>query len=523
MTLHLDAYAHGSIRYGQETRWRPTSESVGLFQGYVIRDQNATVCVPLAQAPNTNNGLCTLPDGSLGAYVFEAETRWKVRLDHVSDDLPFGVRGVLSIRRYSDQQFLQDFERSFDLNSARQVISRGFLTRNFGSDSANLRFERSETFYTSTVIQERYPSLEFFHRTAPIGRSPFYLALESSLSALYVDKGNNLPHGSYGRFDLYPIASFPWKEIPWLSATVRGGGRFTFYSDSTNDLQTQFVGTSVTRSFAEAGLSLVGPSFSRIYDAEIGPYEKFKHVIEPRVTYDYVSSVTDPSHIPAFDEIDTVLGHNQVRYAIVNRLLGRPAHGMAGSAEEIASLEVAQTYALELPQTLFPLPPGIAQPHLLGPVEAILRLSQGGLFQLDGRLSYDTFASQLTSASVTAGATWQSNYVHASWFGSRPVLTTPLPPGSPSPNTDQIRFSAGVDLGKSFRIDTSVNYDVTQNLVQEDRSLLTYKGSCYTIFVEVRDLRLPPTPRRDFRLVVNLKDIGTLLDVNGSLDALLGR
>jgi hypothetical protein len=80
-----------------------------------------------------------------------------------------------------------------------------------------------------------------------------------------------------------------------------------------------------------------------------------------------------------------------------------------------------------------------------------------------------------------------------------------------------------VDLGKLFRIDTSINYDVTQNLFQEDRSLLTYKGSCFTIFVELRQLRLPPTPRRDFRVVVNLKDIGTLLDVNGSLDALLGR
>jgi hypothetical protein len=103
------------------------------------------------------------------------------------------------------------------------------------------------------------------------------------------------------------------------------------------------------------------------------------------------------------------------------------------------------------------------------------------------------------------------------------VLTTPLPPGFPSPNSDQVRFAAGIDIGKSFRVDTSINYDARQNLFQEDRSLLTFKGSCYTVFLEVRELRLPPTPRRDYRLVVNLKDIGTLLDVNGSLDALLGR
>ncbi len=51
----------------------------------------------------------------------------------------------------------------------------------------------------------------------------------------------------------------------------------------------------------------------------------------------------------------------------------------------------------------------------------------------------------------------------------------------------------------------------------EDRSLLTYKGSWYTILLEVRNLR-GTTPRHDYRLVINLKNIGTLLDVNGGID-----
>ena len=89
----------------------------------------------------------------------------------------------------------------------------------------------------------------------------------------------------------------------------------------------------------------------------------------------------------------------------------------------------------------------------------------------------------------------------------------PLPAGRPSANSDQIRFAGGIDLGQVFRFDTQLNYDADQNLVQEDRSLLTYKGSCYTVFLEFRSFDLPPTPRRDIRLVVNLKDIGTLLDV----------
>lgn len=524
VTTHIDAYTDGTIGLAEEVRWRPTDESAGIFQGYLTRDQEATVCVPAAQAPDGGNGFCTLPNGSPGAFVFRPETRWKVRLDHVSDDLPYGFRGVLSIRDYSDQQFLQDFERSFVLNSARQILSQGFLTKNVGSDSLNLRFERSETFYSSTVLQERFPSIEFSHRTAPIGQSPFYLALQSSLSELFINRGEDLPHGTYGRFDLHPVFSFPWKSIPWLSVTASAGGRFTGYTNSTDDQQTRFMDRSLTRSYGELGVSLVGPSFSRIYDARIGPWDRFKHVIEPRVEYNYVSDVGDPARIPAFDDIDTALGQNQIRYAIVNRFLARPAGSAAGSAQEIASLEIAQTYAFSLPQTTLPTTAvGTPTTRKQGPIEAILRVASGGLFHMDGRVAYDTLASQVTSTSLTAGANWGLNYINASWFGGRPVLTTPLPPGSPSPNSDQVQLSAGIDLGRWLRIDTNVSYDARHNLFQEDRSLLTYKGSCYTVFLEVRELRLPPAPRRDYRLVVNLKDIGTLLDVNGSLDALLGR
>ncbi len=354
LTTQLDVFGDGTVGLGEEARWRPTPESAGIFQGFVVRDQDATLCVPLSQAPpDGGNGVCTLSDGSLGVYTTGPETRWKVRLDHVSDDLPYDVRGVVSVRAYSDKEYLQDWEKSFALNSAKQIPSFAYLTRNFGSDSVNLRFERNETFYAATVVQERIPSLEFFHRTAPIGNSPFFLALQSSLSGLYVNKGNGLLSGTYGRFDLNPVFSLPWKEIPWLSILAQAGGRLTDYTDSTDEGQQTFTGNSFLRSYAIAGLSLVGPSFSRIYDVSVGPWGKLKHVIEPRVDYTYVSNVSDPARIPAFDTIDTTLGQNQIRYAIVNRLLARTAGGPAGSAEEIASLEIAQTYAFTLPQTIF--------------------------------------------------------------------------------------------------------------------------------------------------------------------------
>ncbi len=519
-TTQLDLYSRGAVGVGEELRWTPSAESAGVLQAYAIRDPEATVCVPLEEEPGGTQP-CVMPDGVSGVFAQRERTRWKTRLDHVSDDLPFGFRGVLSVHEYSDEQFLRDFERAFALSSSRQTLSRGFLTKNFGDDSINLRVERSETFYGTKVVQERLPSLEYFRRTSRLGRSPFFLALESSVSWLYVDRGPGLTHGEYGRADFHPTLSIPWKSVPWLSLTAKGGGRWTGYTDSTNEGQTALTGDSLTRSYAEAGASLVGPSFSRIYEGTIGPFGRFKHVIEPRVDYEYVSDVDDPLRIPIYDEIDTSLGRNQVRYAIVNRLLARPADAKAGGgANEIASFEIAQTHALRLPQVATATPSSFESfAERTGPIEGNLRLAPAGFFAFDGRVAYDVHVSRVTAVSVATSVNWKTNYLNATWFSSEPA---PVAGSTTSTRTDQIRVAAGLDLGKALRVDTQLNYDAQQNKLLEDRSLLSYSGSCYAVFLEVRQLRLPPSTRRDYRLVVNLKDVGTLLDMNGSLDRIFG-
>jgi LPS-assembly protein len=517
-TTEVDMYSRGAFGIGQEFRWAPSAASAGVFQGFLARDPKATVCV----AGVLTGQPCNLPDGTFGSYGQQEKTRWKLRLDDVSEDLPWDMRGVVSIRDYSDINFLQDFERSFALNSARQIASTAYLTRNSGDDSFNFRTERIETFFSSDVLQERTPSLEFSHRTARIGHSPLYAALEASFSRLFVNRGIGLPHGGYFRGDIHPTLSLPFKTIPWLSITTKVGGRWTGYSDSTDDGQTHFTGTSVARRYGEASVSLVGPSFSRIYDFSFGPYVKWKHLIEPRIDYGYVSQVEDPQRLPAFDEIDTVLGQNAITYSLVNRLIAKPGGDAAGaSTREVATLQLSQTYYFKLPQTLFPASVTGVAAELRGPATADLRLSPFGAFNADARATYDSTYHQVTSTSLTATASWKDEYANLTWFSSRPVVIPTSTVSTVSPNSDQVRAAAGLNLfGKRWRIDTQLNYDVTNHQMLEDRSLLTYNGSCYTIFLEVRELRLPPAPRRDYRLVINLKNIGTLLDMNGALDKL---
>jgi LPS-assembly protein len=515
LTTQLDLFSKGTVGLGEEFRWAPSAESAGIFQGYYAHDTEATVCAPLAEAP-VGAAPCTLSDGTPGGFTTQTKNRWKIRLDHVSEDLPWGMRGVIAIRDYSDAEYFQDFERNFDLASTREILSRAFLTKNWDVNSLNLRFERSETFLGATVLQERMPTLEFFRRTSEIGQSPVYFSMQSSLSNLFINRGPGFLHGGYGRADFHPDFSIPWKGLPWLSLTATGGGRWTGYTDSTDSTQTEFLGATAVRAYAEAGLSIVGPTFSKIFDWDLGPFGKFKHIIEPRIDYNYVSNINDPARIPIYDDIDTQLGENQVRYAIVNRLLARAADAKSGSASEVASLEIGQTYAFEPAQTTIGSP--LLSFQNAGPIDAALRLTpgvaiSGALLGFDGRMTYDPKAGQMTSTTVTTSVNWKTSFFNATWFSGRPVTL----PGSVSVDTDQLRVSGGFDVSRPLRFDTEINYDVREGTVLEDRSLLTWRGSCYTMFLEFRQLRLPGNRRNDIRFVLNLKDIGTLLDVNGAL------
>jgi LPS-assembly protein len=525
-TTGLDLYSKGAIGLGQELRWAPSAESAGVFQGFVVRDPDAQVCSE--GTATSSSDFCTLPSGAPGQYDTQTKTRWKLRLDHSSSDLPGDIRAAVSIRDYSDVGYLQDFERSFALNATRTIQSTAFLTKNFAEDSINLRADRTETFFSNSVLLERVPSLEYTHRTSQIGQTPLYAAMDASFSHLFVNRGPQLPHGEYNRFDLHPQLSVPLKGIPWLSVTAKGGGRLTYYSDSVTPLSTEgqtFTGDGVTRRYVEGGASIIGPSFSRIYDFSLGPFVKWKHIIEPRVEYSYLSDVSDIARVPSFDEIDSIYGQSSVRYSLINRLLAKTGGENAPSAQEIATLELSQIYNIRNPQSLTGSSgQAIFEPEKRGPVQATLRLAPVPQFHLDAQLSYDTKFSRATSYSVAAGANWGAQYANVSWTATRPTVLTPPGPSPPpgyqaiSPDSDFIRAAAGLDLfSKHWRLDTQLNYNVRQHQLVEDRTLLTYNGSCYTILLEVRNYRLAPV-RHDYRLVVNLKNIGTLLDVNGGLD-----
>ncbi len=72
----------------------------------------------------------------------------------------------------------------------------------------------------------------------------------------------------------------------------------------------------------DASFELRPPALSRVFDREfLG--RKWKHVIEPRVVYDYVTGVNNFPNILRFDQRDILSDTNEVEYGLVQRLYAK--------------------------------------------------------------------------------------------------------------------------------------------------------------------------------------------------------
>ncbi len=484
-TFHLDTYTSGFLGVGDEFRYAPTAGTKGNFIGYSIYD------------PETQSW------------------RWKVELNHTTNDLPHGMRAVVQFQDYSDFNFFRDFERDFDRNTLRFIESRAFVTGNWGPHLVNFLLNSRETFINQqvddTLIQRRLPELKYSLRSTQLGKTPFYLEVDSSASYLDINRPNSY-QGRYGRFDLFPQVTLPVKTFPWLNLALTGGERLTYYGDTLNETQTSFTGDTLTRTFPFASAQIIGPSFSKIFNAKLGDLTKFKHIIEPRFTYTYQGQVPDrdATAIALFDEVDTQVASNAARVALDNRVLGKP-DTENGVAREILLFEIARNYTFDSTRPLQTSLDGVRTTNA-GPLEALLRLNPTEKISLTANATYGTLFKGIQSTGFTgAYAFGTGNSVAATWF------TSAFPERKKS-ISNQVRLSSVLNVPIwNLRFEGQINYDFEQQLLQYYQTALTYTSQCFGLRIELRNsktLASGVANDREIRFSLSLKNVGTFLDLN---------
>ncbi len=484
-TVHVDLFTQNFLGLGDELRYRPSEGTRGQLLGYAVRDSESLT-------------------GDLW--------RWKVEWKHETTDLPFNMRGVVNYQDFSDFNFFRDFERDFDRNTLRFLDSRAFVTGNWGPHLLNILLNNHETFVggntsNDTVQQVKLPEVEYRLRNTRIGRLPLYAQFQGSASYLDISRPGSYS-GRYGRLDAFPQLTLPVRSVPWLSLSLTGGERVTWYGDSLNPAHSDFSGATTTRTLPVGNAEIVGPSFSRIFGSAFG-FSKLKHVIEPRWTWTYLGDIPNDLDLPLFDEVDNLRSTNQGRFALVNRILAKPSG--QGAAREVFYFELARRFSFDATQPLQTSKNGLVK-TTSGPIEALTRFNPTDRTSFKLEADYDTLFSGLSSTQLTGElGVGKGNNLSLSWF-------TRFRPEDSATLSNQVRFGGSVGLFKNFRVEGQVNYDVEQKLLQQQRYIFTLNQQCYGLRLEVRDFKADVGPRtrdKDVRFSVSLKNVGTFLDLTG--------
>lgn len=458
----------------------------------------------------------TATKGSLDAQgVYDSETEsieWRYNYEHTQENLPGGVRGVIDIEDYSDLNFFQEFSRDLDLLTKSNIYSAAYLTKNARRYSANLRTERRKYFLGpgEERIYEQLPSLEFRAYPLQVGETPFYITGESSMAHLRTNLG-----ATYYRADIAPTLSMQLRTPPWLSVKPELRLRETFYTSTIDERTGDYVDESLSRFYAQGEVEVVGPSFSRIFAREVGGFDRFKHVIEPRVRYLYTTDVEDQNRVIPFDTIDTPrlpLVRDTVEYSITQRLLAKQGTPNS-SAREILSFTVRQSAALSDP--IRP-SPTFQERSAIG---MNLRFNPYPSISIDGDTTFEdeSFELRTTSLSTRLQSSTGPAFFALTWFANFPTERNAF-------ESSQFRVAGGIPLiDDRIRLAAQLNYDAERQEFLEKRFLIDYAASCYSIALEYRDFdsfTREGTFRsnRDYILSVSLKNVGTFVDLRGSLD-----
>jgi lipopolysaccharide assembly outer membrane protein LptD (OstA) len=493
VTANVDLHSKSYLGAGIDVRYLPSQNvKVGELQAYTVHDGEGH------------------------------KQQWKYKFQHAQDELPYHFRGVVDMQDFSDLDFFRRFDKDPALHTLSNIYSSAYLTKNRSNYSINLLADRRDIFLTTTLKQrfEQLPSLQFRLYPNKIGETPFYLSVESSASHLRTSGLVNGPSADYYRTDVFPTLSMQLKTPSWFSIRPEVSVRETWYSsqiDADSTLppsQQQALDKSLSRFYGQAQVEVVGPSFSKIFNREVGNFSRFKHVIEPRVRYLYTTSVSDQEKVIRFDTVDTPyipLLQHQIEYSLTQRLIGKEK-GPLSSSREIMSFSLRQSASLGDPYTT-QTSTGVINPLLqntFSPLTASLHVNPYQSITLDANTTFGNVSHQVDQTSFSANILSRDRYLGFTWFAS--FQQPNLPAGFTS---SQLRLNAGSPLwhGK-LRADAQLNYDAKKHAFLEQRYLIGGTGSCYSLSAEYRryfvyDVR-GPRQIWGVDLAITLKNVGTI-------------
>ena len=494
-TFYADHYSRFGWGLGHEFRYLQESPSRGTFKTYAFKPQSG------------------------GPWDWDLD--W-----NALQMLPGQFKATVNVRQYSNLAFQQQFQDSFYLATTRTKRSAFSLQRAFGSQVFQASADQTDTYFgDDTRLLGHLPSVSLRRFPKQIGRTGIVVGYELRADGLKTGLAGK--SDTYWRYDVAPEISRPL-SISFITVTPQVRYRYTRYETSNlTDADGEVVtdesgrialgGPSLSRSYAEAGLDIRGPNFSRVFDTPGGFYSnRFKHVIGPEITWTYSTRVDDFDLIPKFDGNDYFLGTNQISYSIVQRFLAkRPNPAGKSAAYEFLTWRVGQTYYVKIGDSQNNFDPnyssasyGPVGPEHFSPLVSRFKLRPIPGFSLDHTLEYDVNFKQPRRQSLSGTIGGSRFNVSGGW--SRSVRLAQR-------EEDRTVAANTLNAGASFKLvpnklslDGSTYYDFVNKTFWNMQGRLRYDVQCCGFVVEGIRYNYNGRDERQFRFSIELANVGSI-------------
>ncbi|HEX8181833.1 MAG TPA: LPS assembly protein LptD [Pyrinomonadaceae bacterium] len=331
VTFRSDIFSARGLGFGADLRTRANSRSYFNLGFYTVKDR---IFGPKADAAHPDQGGSTFYMD--GVHYF-----------------PNGFLAAADVNVTSNLAFRQIFSDSIQRAISPEERSQVFVNKNGGDYSFNFLIRNQVTSLAS--VRERIrqlPSIELDKRPALlpfVEKLKVYFSFEGGVSgmsrketvddlAAFQAAGNANPiitPSVVQRLDFHPRFTLPVPLGGGWSATVLGGVRSTFYSNSLDPLTRLVLGRDRTRSYGEFEFDLRPPALARNFYR--GDKFMFRHVIEPYVVYRKIGGISNFEQIIRFDYTDAIANTSEIEYGLTNRFFTRRSTervgGRAASAQ----------------------------------------------------------------------------------------------------------------------------------------------------------------------------------------------
>ena len=467
--------------------------------------------------------------------------------------LPGGWRFVTDYNHLSSLTFRLAFADSFGEAINSEVRSAVFLSNNFGGFSLNFAGLNDKSFLTlpttttsSTGVVTTVPATSVTLRNlpearlgsveqAPWGRAPVYFGFDLFTGVVYRRDQNIQTSNFVDRHELAPRVTVPLHFGPWLGVTASAVFRTTRYGDSYTSAGLA-SGASISRNTGEFAVELRPPALERFFERSSLKEDKirhrYKHTIEPALTYRNVMGVNRFADFIRFDSDATLTNTSEVEYGFTQRLFRKDGDGQP---QELISWRIVQKHYFDptfggaivdgqrnVFQALDSISPFAFAfgPRNWSPIVSDFKITPGDLYDLEQILQYDPQIQRLvTIGTLLKVKPYRELFATVSYFrlNDNPALSDlPLQPAPvlpfQQPDSNQIRglVGYGSESRKGFNLITGLGYDFENKTLQNQIVQLSYNGGCCGLAVEYRRINLGQVrAENQFRLAFIIANIGT--------------